>query len=371
MAWNNVFNNAFCFDLFEVHLFWPKGFDYHHYHVDFYTNIQSQRKCVELIKTRTLFPEGRRVTVNLCWLHWISNFQLNPAPEQNSPETPLGIIMLSLVFIWDTMHVWTVWNTQFWSLFLHWAPFFSLSNACTECWKPLCSAVSALFIQLPAGCRVAFISGSELTNADTEIIHPVKNSLTRLICGRSPQPLSCTDLQQKIGIIYDWHNHKIALRAYDVCSPPEEATWFPRMLNRIFQTGLGFFAVPTLPLHWRVNPEGQCWGGAGDCILFPYPGAGSPVPSTVYYDSRDTEQSPVALKHIRFTKQGEVRGITDSPFSPADSSLFVFIMTDKQTNHLVSKSKPRNQSHALSNSYIVRGDRSRKDQPYNTLPRLK
>lgn len=80
------------------------------------------------------------------------------------------------------------------SFFLHWAPFFWLSNVCTECWKPLSSAVSALFIQLPAGCRVAFISGSELTNADTEIIHPVKNSLTRLICGRSSQPLPCTAL---------------------------------------------------------------------------------------------------------------------------------------------------------------------------------
>lgn len=96
---------------------------------------------------------------------------------------------------------------------------FWLSNVCTECWKPLCSAVSALFIQLPAGFRVAFISGSELTNADTEIIHPVKNSLTRLICGRSPQPLPCTALQQRIGIIYDWHNHKIALSAHGVCSP--------------------------------------------------------------------------------------------------------------------------------------------------------
>lgn len=90
-----------------------------------------------------------------------------------------------------------------------------------------------------------------------------------------------------------------------------------------------------------------------------------------YIDRRDTEQSPIALKPIRFTQQGEVRRITDSPFSPADSNLLVFITTDKETNHLVSKSKPRNQSHSLSNSYIVRGDRSRNDQSYNALPRLK
>lgn len=169
MAWNNVFKNTFCFDLFEVHLFWPRGFDYHHYHVDFYINIWSQRKCVELIKTCTSFPGGRRVTIHLCWLHWISNFQLNPVPGQNSPEAPLGF-MVSLVFIWDTAHIWTGSNTRFWPLFLHWVPFFWLLNVCTECWKPRCSAVSALLIQLPAGCRVAFISGSELTNADTDYL---------------------------------------------------------------------------------------------------------------------------------------------------------------------------------------------------------
>lgn len=56
------------------------------------------------------------------------------------------------------------------ALFLHWVPFFWLLNVCTECWKPRCSAVSALLIQLPAGCRVAFISGSELTNADTDYL---------------------------------------------------------------------------------------------------------------------------------------------------------------------------------------------------------
>lgn len=71
-----------------------------------------------------IISRGRRVTVNLCWLHWISNFQQNPVPGQISPEEPLGIVMLSLVFIWDTMHIWTASNTQFWSLFLHWAPFF-------------------------------------------------------------------------------------------------------------------------------------------------------------------------------------------------------------------------------------------------------
>lgn len=230
------------------------------------------------------------MTINLCWFLWISNFQLDPVPGQNSPEAPSGILMLSPVFIWDTTHVWTVSNTQFWPLFLHWAPFFFwLSNVCTECWKPLCSAVSALFIQLPAGCRVAFISGSELTNADTEIICPVKNSLTRLICGRSPQPLPCRAPLWRIGIISE-------PMAYAPCLPSlEEGTWFPRLLNPVFQTGLGCCAMPTLPLQGRANPEGHGWDGAGDCFHFPHPGAGSPAPCMVRYGSRDTEQSPIAL----------------------------------------------------------------------------
>lgn len=183
-----------------------------------------------------------------------------------------------------------------------WAPFsplgsffFWLSNVCTECWKPLCSAVSALFIQLPAGCRVAFISRSELTNADTEIICPVKNSLTRLICGRSPQPLPCRAPLWRIGIISE-------PMAY---APPlpslEEGTWFPRVLNPVFQTGLGCCAVPTLPLQGRANPEGHGWDGAGDCFHFPHPGAGSPAPCMVRYGSRDTEQSPIALSPLNLS----------------------------------------------------------------------
>lgn len=130
--------------------------------------------------------------------------------------------------------------------------FFWLSEVCTECWKPL----SALFIQLPAGCRGAFVSGSEFTNADTEIICPVKNSLTRLICGRSHQRLPCRALQRRTGII----SQPI------VCSPPRrKLSEFPRMPNPVFLAWLGPLAAPTIPLRqgpaWRdIRGWGGLWG---------------------------------------------------------------------------------------------------------------
>lgn len=144
--------------------------------------------------------------------------------------------------------------------------FFWLSNVCTECWKPSCSAASALFIQLPAGCRVAFISGSELTNADTEIIHPVKNSLTRLICGRSPQPFPCRALQQRTGIIYDWHNHKIALRARGVCSPGRKLPDSPGCSIPFSKLDLAALQCPPSP--FRERPILKDRGGVGQEIAF-------------------------------------------------------------------------------------------------------
>lgn len=155
--------------------------------------------------------------------------------------------------------------------------------------------------------------------------------------------------------------------------PSEETTWFPGCSILFSKLDLAVLQCPPSPFREEPTLKDSGGVGAGDCIHFPYPGAGSPASNTVYYGSRDTEQSPISplpLKPIRFTQQGEVGEITVSPFSPADSNLLVFIAADKETNHLVSKSKPRNQSHSLSTSCILRGDSSRKDQSSNTLSRL-
>lgn len=200
---------------------------------------------------------------------------------------------------------------------------------------------------------------------------PVKNSLTRLICGRSPQPLPCRALQRRIGIICDWHNHKIDLRAY---APPRRKLPDPSGCSIPFSK-LGLAALQCPPFPFREGSILKDSGGMGMEMTFIFHtlelAALLPAQHTVGVGTQSKPQNLQPLKPIRFTQQDEVRGIIDGLFSPADSNLLVFITADKETNHFVSKSKPRNQSHSLSNSCVVRGDRSRKDQSRNTLPRLK
>lgn len=201
----------------------------------FTLSYKAKRKHTELIKSCMSFPGGAEMTINL---------QLISLNQQFSPETysrakfsrstSRNSHALPSVHLRHYAHAGRL---KLWSLFSPLSSFF-FSPALRGLYRVLKAIMLGSICPIyaaPSWLRRSFRQWvwSQML---TQIICPMKNSLTGLICGRSHHPLSCRALQWRTSIISQ----------PGMWSSQEEAISFPTMPNPVFLSCFGPFAEPTI-----------------------------------------------------------------------------------------------------------------------------